>query len=145
MCITGDIGMRSLGLDVGDRRIGVAMSDPSEIVASPLTIIERKNDIADIAAVIDIIKRNEIGHIIIGLPLAVDGGAGMQAEKVKTFAKKLIEVIKVPVDFRDESFTTVSARKLMMETMSKKARRRAKDDAIAAAFILQHFLDEQCR
>jgi len=137
--------MRSLGLDVGDRRIGVAMSDPSGIVASPLTIIERKNDIADIEAVADIIRGNEIGHIVIGLPLAVDGGAGMQAEKVKAFANRLLEVVKVPVDFRDESFTTVSARKLMMETMSKKARRQAKDDAIAAAFILQHFLDEQCR
>jgi len=125
--------MRSLGLDVGDRRIGVAMSDPSGIVASPLTIIERKNDIADIEAVADIIRRNGIGHIVIGLPLAVDGGAGMQAEKVKAFAKKLLEVVKVPADFRDESFTTVSARKLMMETMSKKARRRVNTSWMSSA------------
>jgi putative holliday junction resolvase len=134
--------MRSLGLDVGDRRIGVAMSDPSGILASPLTIIERSGDIADIEAIAKIIKNNDIGKIIIGLPLSLDGGSGMQAEKVKYFASKLVGYIDIPVEYRDESFTTASARKLMLETMSKKARRQTKDDAIAAAFILQHFLDE---
>lgn len=134
--------MRSLGLDVGDKRIGVAMSDPSGTVAGPLTIIERKNDIADVEAIVDIVRRNEIGRIIVGLPLAADGGFGIQAEKVKCLAKKLREQVDVPLEFRDESFSTDSARKLMLQTKSKKVRRNTKDDAIAAAFILQHFLDE---
>jgi len=128
--------MRSLGLDVGDRRIGVAMSDPSGIVASPLTIIERQN-------IVDIVRRNEVGHIIVGLPLAADGGVGMQAEKVNDFVSKLKASIDIPLQFRDESFSTDSARKLMLQTKSKKARRNTRDDAIAAAYILQHFLEEQ--
>jgi putative Holliday junction resolvase len=134
--------MRSLGLDVGDRRIGVAMSDPSGIVASPLTIIERNNDSADIETIIDIVRRNDVGQIIVGLPLTGDGCFGMQAEKVKGFTKKLREKIDIPLEFRDESFSTDSARKLMLLTKSKKVRRNTRDDAIAAAFILQHFLDE---
>ena len=112
--------MRSLGLDVGDRRIGVAMSDPSGIVASPLTIIERQNDTIDIEAIVDIAKRNEVGHIIVGLPLAADGGVGMQAEKVYDFVNKLKASIDIPLQFRDESFSTDSARKLMLQTKSKK-------------------------
>lgn len=134
--------MRSLGLDVGDKRIGVAMSDPSGTVASPLTIIEREYDAADIEAIADIISRNDIGQVVVGLPLAADGGEGMQAEKVYRFTKKLQESIAIPVVFRDESFSTDSARKLMLQTKSKKVRRNTRDDAIAAAFILQHFLDE---
>lgn len=135
--------MRSLGLDVGDRRIGVAMSDPSGILASPFTIIERRSNTADMEAIAEIIRRNDIGQIIVGLPLSLDGSSGLQAEKVKSFTQKLVEAIKIPVDFRDESFTTASARNLMKETRSKKARRNTKDDAIAAAFILQNFLDEK--
>ena len=134
--------MRSLGLDVGDKKIGVAMSDPSGIVASPLTIIERRYDAADIEAITDIIRSNDIGQVIVGLPLAADGGAGMQAEKVNRFTQKLKESIDIPLVFRDESFSTDSARKLMLQTKSKKVRRHTRDDAIAAAFILQHFLDE---
>ncbi len=134
--------MRLLGLDVGDRRIGVAMSDPSGFLASPLAIIERTVISKDVEAIATIIKNNDIGQIVIGLPLQSDGGSGMQSEKVKTFAQKLVEGIKIPVEFRDESYTTADAKKLMLQTKSKKARRNTKDDAIAAAFILQHYLDE---
>jgi putative holliday junction resolvase len=112
------------------------------MLASPLTIIERQNDTVDIEAVIDIVRRNDVGKIIIGLPLTNDGCFGMQAEKVKGFTKKLREKVNIPLEFRDESFSTDSARKLMLQTKSKKVRRNTKDDAIAAAFILQHFLDE---
>ncbi|MFA5629735.1 MAG: Holliday junction resolvase RuvX [Dehalococcoidales bacterium] len=135
--------MRLLGLDVGDKRIGVAMSDPSGILATPLTIIERRNDNADIEAILDILNHNEIGRIIVGLPLAQDGGIGLQAGKVKGFAEKLQKQIAIPLEYRDESFSTDSAKKLMLQTKSKKARRNTKDDAIAAAYILQHFLEEQ--
>ena len=137
-----NIGMRLLSLDIGDRRIGVAMSDPSGFLASPLTIIERKTVSEDILAIAVIIKNNDIGQIVIGLPLQSDGGSGTQSEKVMSFAQKLVDSIKVPVDFRDESYTTASARQLMLQTKSKKVRRNTRDDAIAAAFILQHYLDE---
>jgi putative Holliday junction resolvase len=134
--------MRCLGLDIGDRRIGVAMSDPSGILASPLTIIERGEDRAAIDAIINIVKENEVGRVIAGLPRSLDGSVGSQAQKVIDFADKLRAVLPVPLEFRDERLSTVSARRGMKESMSKKARRETKDDALAAAVILQNYLEE---
>ena len=97
---------------------------------------------ADIEAIADIISQHQVGQIIVGLPRSMDGSLGKQAEKVQTFTEKLRDHIEVPIEFRDERLTTVSARRLMQETYTKKARREAKDDAIAAALILQNYLDE---
>ena len=135
--------MRYLCLDIGDRRIGVAMSDPSGILASPLTIIERNDDRAAIEAIISIVKESEVGGVIIGLPRSLNGSLGTQAQKVTGFTDKLRAALSIPVDFRDERLSTVSARRGMKETMSKKARRETKDDAIAAAIILQNYLEER--
>ena len=135
--------MRYLGLDIGDRRIGVAMSDPSGILASPLTIIERNDDRAAIEAIISIVKESEVGGVIIGLPRSLNGSLGTQAQKVTGFTDKLRAALSIPVDFRDERLSTVSARRGMKETMSKKTRRETKDDAIAAAIILQNYLEER--
>jgi putative Holliday junction resolvase len=134
--------MRYLGLDIGDRRIGVALSDPSGMLASPLTIIERSQELADLEAIDSIIKQNDVGWVIVGLPRSMNGSLGRQAEKVSDFTNKLCQHIQVPVAFRDERLTTVSARRFMRESGSKKARARARDDAIAAALILQGFLEE---
>ena len=133
---------RILGLDVGDKRIGVALSDPAGIVARPLTIIERSNKKQTIDAIIKIFEQNQVGQIIVGLPTSMDGGIGQQAEKVKTFVRELFSQTSVPIEFRDERLTTVAARDLIRETRSKKDRQKEKDDAIAAAFILQGYLDE---
>jgi len=135
--------MRYLGLDIGDRRIGVAMSDPSGILASPLTIIERNDDREAVEAIIRIAKESEVGGVIIGLPRSLNGSLGTQAQKVTGFTDKLRAALSIPVDFRDERLSTVSARRGMKETMSKKARRETKDDAIAAAIILQNYLEER--
>ena len=135
--------MRYLGLDIGDRRIGVAMSDPSGILASPLTIIERNDDREAIEAIIRIAKESEVGGVIIGLPRSLNGSLGTQAQKVTGFTDKLRAALSIPVDFRDERLSTVSARRGMKETMSKKTRRETKDDAIAAAIILQNYLEER--
>jgi len=134
--------MRYLGLDIGDRRIGVAMSDPSGILASPLAIIEREEDSSAIDAVVRIAKENGAGRVIVGLPRSLDGSLGTQAQKVMDFTDTLRAALPVPVEFRDERLTTVSARRGMKEAMSKKARREMKDDAIAAAILLQSFLEE---
>ena len=99
--------MRTLGLDVGDKRIGVALSDPEGILASPLTIIEHTNDDADVKAIADIVVKQGAGMVIVGLPRSMSGAVGEQAEKVKTFAGKLGAVIKVPLEFRDERLSTV--------------------------------------
>lgn len=131
--------MRSLALDVGDKRIGVALSDPLGILASPLTIIDRADDVTDIAAIGDIIEKNQVGSIIVGLPLAPDGGLGSQAEKVKNFTEELRRGVTVPIEYRDERLSTITARRLMR---SAKKYRKARDDAMAAMVILQSYLDE---
>jgi putative Holliday junction resolvase len=134
--------MRSLGLDIGDRRIGVALSDPEGWLASPLTIINRSDTTTDIKAITDIVDQNHVGQIIVGLPLSMNGGLGQQADKVQEFTKELISRTDIPVDFRDERLTTVSAQRLMRAAGSSKNKRKTPDDAIAATLILQGYLDE---
>ena len=130
---------RSLGLDIGDKWIGVALSDPQGILASPLTIINRSDDRAGIEAIVGIVIQNQVGQIIVGLPLSMDGSVGEQAEKVKAFTRELCNHTEVPVEFRDERLSTVSAKRLM-QTVGKT--RKTRHDAVAAALILQGYLDE---
>ncbi len=134
--------MRSLGLDIGDKRIGVALSDPQGILASPLTIISCKDDRLDIEAITGIISQNQVEQIIVGLPRSMDGSIGKQAEKVKVFTQKLCEHTDLPVRFRDERLTTVSAKRLRQAVNRKKTREKVRHDAMAAALILQGYLDE---
>ena len=130
-----------MGMDIGDRWIGVALSDPSGRLASPFTILRRSDDTADLEAINGIIAENRVGMVIAGLPRMLDGSIGRQAEKVNTFIDKLRDGLTVEVLVRDEWLTTVSARRIMQETGGKKAKQR-RDDAIAAAVLLQAFLDE---
>jgi len=130
---------RTLALDIGDRRIGVALSDPQGILASPLTIFERKDDRSDIQTILDLVNRNDVKCIIIGLPVSMDGTIGTQAEKVKAFAEELRNQTKVPVEFRDERLSTVSARRLQPAGRRNK---KIRHDAVAAAIVLQSYLDE---
>ena len=134
--------MRYLGLDIGDRWIGVALSDPSAKLASPLTVLKRSDDIVDMEAIVSIIKKHDIGLVIVGLPRMLNGSLGIQAQKVESFTRQLQDEVDIPVEFRDERLTTVSARRLMQASSTKKSRRK-RDDAIAAAVILQAFLDEE--
>jgi putative Holliday junction resolvase len=131
-----------MGLDIGDRRIGVALSDPGEILASPLTIIERGNEEQDIAAIVDIMERYEVGKMIIGLPRSMDGTIGQQATKVEEFGEQLRNRIKVPIELRDERLSTVSARRLMQST-GRKTKTKPRYDAAAATVILQAYLEER--
>ena len=121
----------------------MALSDPGSILASPFTIIDRRDETQDIAAIIDIIKQNEVEMIIAGLPLSIDGGIGQQAAKVKTFVEILSRRTHVPIKFRDESLTTAEARRIMLTSRSKKNRQRSHDDDVAAAVLLQSYLEER--
>ena len=134
--------MRSLALDIGDKRIGVALSDPLGILASPFTIINRKDEGLDIEAITSIISQKQVKQIIVGLPRSMDGSIGKQAEKVKAFSQNLRSHTQVPVEFRDERLTTVLAKRLMQAASTKKTKKKVRDDAIAAALILQGYLDE---
>ena len=131
-----------MALDIGDSRIGVALSDPLEMLASPLTIIKRLNEASDIQNIVNLVNENKAGRLIVGLPLSLSGEAGMQAQKVKDFAEKLASVLSIPLEMVDERFSTVTAREYMRETSKKKDRFKKKDDAVAAAVILQSYLDE---
>ena len=131
---------RILGLDIGDSRIGVALSDPLGILASPLTILNRTDEKADVEAVIDIVRQNQVGRIITGLPLSMDSSLSKQAEKVKDFVAELSRHTDIPVEFRDERLSTVSAKRLMHEV--RKTRKKIRYDAVAAALVLQAYLDE---
>ena len=135
--------MRSLGLDVGDKRTGVALSDPLGILASPLLVLKHTDEAADIASILEIVKKYQVEYIIVGMPQSMDGTLGAQAEKVKSFTEKLKPQSPVPVEFRDERLTTVTARRLMQEAGKKSLKNKKMEyDAAAAAIILQSFLNE---
>ncbi len=120
----------------------MALSDPNGVLATPFTIINCQDDAADVAAIGDIIKQNQVERVIVGLPLSMDGSVGQQAEKVKAFTRKLCDNIEVPVEFRDERLTTVEAKQLIREAGGKKSKRKdSHDDAVAAAIILRGYLD----
>ena len=121
----------------------MALSDPGGILASPFTIINRRDEITDVEAIITIVSQHQVEQVIVGLPRSLDGSLGKQAEKVKALTQKLCEYTEVPVAFRDERLSTVLAKRLMQAVNTKKARKKARDDAIAAAIILQSYLDEK--
>jgi len=131
--------MRSMGLDIGDRRIGVALSDPEGILASPLTVITRTDEAADIEAIVTIARRNKAGRIIVGLPISMDGRLRGQAEKVTAFIEKLRVHTDLPIEFRDERLSTVSVKRMMQSVRRTK---NTEHDAMAAALILQGYLEE---
>ena len=118
----------------------MALSDPQGILASPLTIINRTEEKADIEVIINLVRQNQVGRVIAGLPISMDGSQGKQAEKVKAFVTGLCRHTDVPVEFRDERLSTVSAKRLVQGV--RKTKRGTRYDAMAAAVILQVYLDE---
>jgi putative holliday junction resolvase len=132
---------RILALDVGDARIGLALSDPLGILASPLKIITRQNHLKDVEDILDIAKKNDVSRLIIGLPVNMDGTLGGQAEKVKEFVNQLKQSTVLPIEFKDERLTTVQAKQYL--SSSRKPSRNTRYDAAAAALILQSYLDDR--
>lgn len=132
---------RILGLDIGDARIGVAISDPLGITAAGLETIKRKNMATDLAAVRQIAQRHGAVEIVIGLPQNMDGTIGEQAEKVKSFARKLARVTGLPVIYEDERLTTISAIRTLTLQGVKTGKNKELVDMQAAAIILQKWLD----
>ena len=133
--------MRILGLDVGDKRIGVAISDPGEILASPLTTITNEDSRSAIDAVIRLVDQHDVKLIVIGLPYSLDGSIGGQANKVMDFVDKLSKGTKANIETWDERLSTVAVDRLLKDVDNKKANKRERRDAAAAAFILQGYLD----
>jgi putative Holliday junction resolvase len=137
--------MRVLSLDVGERRIGVAIADPSGTVASPLTAIFRGSRRQDFQAIAALVAEHGVGLVVVGLPLNLDGSESAQAKTIGGYADRLRRTLTVPVVLWDERFTTVEAERVLLRARRPRARRRARRngelDAIAAALILQSYLD----
>jgi putative holliday junction resolvase len=133
--------MRHLGLDVGDKHIGVALSDETATLATGLDTLHRVGPRKDVKAIIDLVRRHEVGEVVVGLPRRLDGTVGVQAEKVLAYMEDLRGALKIPVVPWDERFTTVIANDTMIEAgMSRKAR-KGMVDKVAAILILQNYLD----
>lgn len=137
--------MRILGIDYGGKRIGLAVSDEMGITARGITVIERKSKRADLETIAKVISEYGADRIVIGYPLRLDGSAGIQCEKVDRFIEALREALPVPVIAWDETLTTKEAEELMRETGVKRKIKRGMVDRIAAAFILQDYLNKKVR
>ena len=134
--------MRSMGLDVGDRRIGVALSDTIGILASPFAIVEHHDHEAAVDEIVEIVRRHEVAVIVVGMPRTMGGTIGPQALKVQAFAELLQRATDVPLEFRDERLTTVTAKRLVGRRRDRRSRNRVRYDDAAAAVILQDYLEE---
>lgn len=139
--------MKKLGLDVGDKTIGVAVSDEMGIIADGVTTIERVGIKKDTGNVLDYIKEYDCDTVVIGLPLKLDGTDSPQTEKVREFKQKLENKLKgggmnhVMVEFYDERLTTVMAERVLIEADMRRNKRKEIIDRQAAIIILQSYLD----
>jgi putative holliday junction resolvase len=132
---------RLLGLDVGSKTIGLAISDSSLRVASPLSTIRRAKFATDAQEINQIIADRGIGGLVIGLPIAMDGSEGPRCQSVRQFGANLLGVIDLPVAFWDERFSTIGAERPLREAEMSHRRRADVIDKLAAAYILQGALD----
>ena len=133
---------RIVALDVGDARIGVAVSDASRLIASPVEVIHRVGFGPDVKRVQEICRRYDTTLILSGLPLNLNGIEGPQAAKVRLFCQQL-EKVGLVVYYQDERLTTVTAEHALLEDNMHRAQRRQNVDKVAAAVILQQWLDTQ--
>jgi len=133
---------RYMALDVGDRRIGVALSDPLQILASPLLIIIRTSDEHALLEITGLVNKHGVEKLIVGMPYSLDGTIGPQAEKVLLFKAEVAAQLNIEVVLQDERLSSVTADQKLKETRKKSARLREKIDAAAAAVILQSYMDE---
>lgn len=133
---------RVLGLDVGEKWIGVALSDACGILASPLTRIPRMGVEPPEAIIRRLVSQHEVRRVVAGLPYSMDGSLGKQAENVRGFLRQLSQVLDVPIETRDERLSTVAASRRIIEGGAKRGSVKGRVDAAAAAFILQGYLDQ---
>ena len=133
--------MAILGLDVGEKRIGVALADG--LLAIPLSVIDRTGEAADVEQLLALAREYGAERIVVGLPRSMNGSIGRQAEEVLAFSGALAQHVDIPVDTWDERLSTVAAERLLTDTGMKREKRKGKRDAMAAAIILQAYLDRK--
>ncbi|MCL6628796.1 MAG: Holliday junction resolvase RuvX [Armatimonadetes bacterium] len=134
--------MRILGLDVGDKTIGVAVSDELGITANPVCVIQRSASIKkDISEVRRLAQDYTVEKIVVGMPLMLDGSVGVQAQKVQAFVEELRKRTTIPVEVWDERLTTSQVERVLIEMDQSRAKRKKQLDKLAAAIILQAYMD----
>jgi putative Holliday junction resolvase len=133
--------MGVMGLDVGERRIGVAIAASEALPALPFTVLHRTEEEADLKAVLALADEHGVRRIVVGLPRSLDGSIGRQAETVLAFSRALAQRTDIPVDTWDERLSTVAAERLLQQAGLKRGKRKAHRDALAAALVLQSYLD----
>ena len=133
--------MRVMALDVGDKTIGIAISDALLMTAQPRPTLRRKSVKSDIEVLVRIATENEVHEIVVGQPLHMDGKPSTQSAKVERFAEELRKVVDVPIVFWDERLTSFEAEQHLEEMGLNWRRRREHVDKIAAMIILQNYLD----
>ena len=134
---------RILGIDYGERRIGLALSDPLGIIAKPLTIIDRKKTADYISRISEIISEKKITSVVVGLPLNLKGHYSKQTEIVRAFINKLKSDLQIPILEIDERLSTVAAEKSLRAQDVKIGYEKGRVDETAAAIILQEYLDSE--
>lgn len=136
--------MRHIGLDIGERRIGVAVSDPSGRVATPLVVLDARALARDPSPLRRLFADYEVEEVVVGLPLTLAGEEGRQALAVRTMAERLVEPLGVPVVYHDERLSSTQAERAMAETGADARARRGSVDMVAATLLLQAHLDREC-
>ena len=134
---------RVLGIDYGERRIGLALSDPMGIIAKPLRVIDRKNTTDYISEILNTSKEKHANIIVVGLPLTLRGKQSKQTKVVQKFIEKLTQLGKIPIVPVDERFSSISAKKSLQLQGVKTGHEKGRVDETAAAIILQEYLDSQ--
>lgn len=133
-----------MAVDWGQRRIGIALSDQNRVIASPHSVVQRTGSLdRDLRHILNVSKENDVSLIVFGLPVRLDGSMGPEAEGVKEVINKLTEKTEVDVKTWDERLSTAAAEKALLEGNVSRKKRRGVIDQVAAALILQSFLDSE--
>jgi putative Holliday junction resolvase len=134
--------MRYLSIDYGQKRTGLAICDAGEMIASPLKVLMVAQSEL-VAGIADIINREKVEAVVLGLPLNMDGTAGRQVKRVQKFAAQMKECIDIPIHFQDERLSSFDAEGKLAGTELTRKKKKKRLDAVAAASILQSFLDQK--
>ena len=135
---------RLLGIDFGDVRIGLAICDAAQVIASPLATYVRADAEGDARFFQQLVMSESVAGLVVGLPIHLDGREGEKAAQARAFGRWLAEITKLPVVFWDERFTTVDAERALLDAGLTNRRRKARRDRVAAQIMLQAYLDAGC-
>ena len=134
-------GQRLLGLDIGKKTVGLALSDKSLAIASPVKILWRSKFTPDVHSIFELVDQEEVGAMVLGWPANMDGSVGPRCDSVRDFAHAMMRIRDIPVVFQDERLSTQAVERAMVEADMTRAKRVQRRDALAAVWILQSALD----